>query len=195
MATVNLRERQGIGMMVAAGGRVRHALRIGLAVFAVTQAAATEVLAKPVRWSGNGHLYDVRHVPEGLSWVQALLRAQALGCGWYLATITSAAENAFVFGLASRKPEVFGVGGFGPWLGAFQKNALDEPAGSWRWVTDEPFTYTKWLAGEPSDTNGVEAFMNSRKSATWNDAGPLRLMPSFIAEFDAARQRQCRAMG
>lgn len=137
--------------------RARRALRVGLAVLA-TQAAAAETLAKPVRWSGNGHLYEVRVDSNGVGWVQAHLRARALGCGWYLATITSAAENAFVGGLLAKRPGIFD--GAGPWIGGFQKSGRDEPAGGWRWVTEEAFGYTNWRAGEPSDGGGAEAFLN-----------------------------------
>src|SRR5688572_13335244 len=102
---------------------MRHPLCIGLVAFTLHMGAADDALAKPVQWSGNGHLYELRYDPQGLSWMQAQLRASLLGCGWYLATITSAAENAFLTRLAGSRPEVFDSdGGHGPWLGAFQKN-------------------------------------------------------------------------
>ena len=153
--------------------------------------------AEPVRWGGNGHLYEVRYDPAGLSWPQALLRSQSLGCGWYLVTITSPAENDFVFRLAAQRPEVFdAAGGSGPWLGAFQKNALSEPAGNWRWVTEEPFSYTNWNSGEPNNS-GDEAFLNSYRRGTWNDsAGRYAVtVKGFIVEFDEARRAACRSRG
>jgi hypothetical protein len=76
----------------------------------VSLAAAGNASAKPVRWSGNGHLYDVRAVPDGLSWVQAYLRARAFGCGWYLATITSKAEDQFVQQLVAQQSGMALVG-------------------------------------------------------------------------------------
>jgi hypothetical protein len=114
---------------------MRLTLRISLVALALQPVVAWEASAKPVRWSGNGHLYEVRVAPEpeGISWVQALLRADALGCGWYLVTITSKAENDFVFKLAARYPQVFDAeDGHGPWIGGFQANRFDEPAGNWR---------------------------------------------------------------
>ena len=171
-----------------------------LAVLALQPAMTRDARAAPVRWSGNGHLYEVRHVPEGLSWPQALLRAEALGCGWHLATPTSAAENAFVFGLARKRPEVFTGGGIlGPWLGGFQKNARDEPAGGWRWVTEEAFTYVNWNRGEPNDIRNDEAFLNFWDDGAWNDVdafGTIGELPKgFIVEFDTARQSRCRKLG
>jgi hypothetical protein len=44
---------------------------------------------------GNGHWYSVRLVPEGLNWTQA--RVLAHGLGGHLATMTSEAENDWVF--------------------------------------------------------------------------------------------------
>src|SRR3954470_23928150 len=50
---------------------MRRTLRIGLVALALQPAVAWEASAKPVRWSGNGHLYEVRVAPEpdGISWV------------------------------------------------------------------------------------------------------------------------------
>ena len=112
---------------------MRRSLWIGLVALALQPGLALEASAKPVRWNGNGHLYDVRVVPEGLSWMQAYLRARAFGCGWYPATITSSAEEQFVHKLVARQRGIYDAeGGRGPWLGGFQANDLDEPAGNWR---------------------------------------------------------------
>jgi len=177
---------------------MRRTLRIGLVALALQPAVAWEVSAKPVRWSGNGHLYEVRVAPEpeGISWVQALLRADALGCGWYLVTITSKAENDFVFKLAARYPQIFdAAGGHGPFIGGFQANPFDEPAGNWRWVTDEPFRFKNWNPGEPNDHNGGESFINTYEKGTWNDTTVSDLLKGFIVEFDKQRQAACRKRG
>lgn len=174
---------------------MRRLLRLGLAALALQSAASSGALAEPVRWRGNGHLYEVRFAPEGLSWAQAMLRAQALGCGWHLATITSAAENSFVAALAAKKAGAFTPGG--PWLGAFQRTPA-ESAGNWRWVTEESFTYRNWRSGEPSDHGGEEAFLNMFAGGAWNDTtffGTGNLPRAFIVEFDAARQKKCRDLG
>src|SRR3954465_3707514 len=94
----------------------------------VSLAAAGDASAKPVRWAGNGHLYDVRAVPDGLSWVQAYLRVRAFGCGWYLATLTSKAEDGFVRGLVAKEGGIFDRdGGRGPWLGGLPTNRPGAP--------------------------------------------------------------------
>ena len=58
--------------------------------------------AEPVRWSGNGHRYEVVVVPEGITWLDA--KAAASARGGYLATLTSAEENRFVWSLIANQP-------------------------------------------------------------------------------------------
>src|SRR5690349_12156932 len=90
--------------------------------------------------TGSLRTHPTIYVPIGIDWANAEIHAQALGCGWYLATLTSPAENAFVYSLIANRSEFFVIttgGGLGLWIGGFQKNALDEPAGYWRWVTNE----------------------------------------------------------
>lgn len=110
-----------------------------------------------VEWStddgGNGHLYEVVLVSEGIDWQSA--QNAALTAGGYLATITSAAENAFVYSLASSNSSFWTPGrgetNLGPWLGGFQPDGSPEPDGNWQWVTGEPFVYTNWDPGEPNN--------------------------------------------
>jgi hypothetical protein len=145
-------------------------------------------------------------VPDGLSWVQAYLRARAFGCGWYLATLTSKAEDQFVHRLVARRSGIYDrEGGRGPWLGGFQKNSLDEPAGNWRWVTDEPFRFTNWAPGEPDNAPNAEggqneAFLQFLPDGAWNDVDEFGTTPGkfprgFVAEFDKGRQAACRKAG
>src|SRR4051794_12733170 len=110
---------------------MRRLPSVGAAALLLQFTAASLAFAKPVRWSGNDHLYEAVYVPIGIDWANAEIHAQALGCGWYLATLTSPAENAFVFSLIANRPEFFVTntgGSFGPWIGTFQKNFLDESA-------------------------------------------------------------------
>ena len=109
--------------------------------------SATLAEASPVEWTvasgGNGHFYELVTTPT--LYVDAV--TTAAGMGGYLATVTSAAENAFLAGLLTT--------GFPAWLGGFQNPANPgyvEPAGGWEWSTGEPFVYTNWAGGEPGDT-------------------------------------------
>ena len=131
------------------------------------------------RWErsagGNGHWYKAVVAPRELTWTEAdqLARAQ----GGYLATITSAAENAFVFNLVNG-PEFFKPGR-GPALGGFQLDRAPEPDGGWCWVSGEPWNYSNWHAREPSNGRHISLGTEDRlqfysgipktPGATWND--------------------------
>ena len=137
------------------------------------------VLADPVRWSGNGHYYEVISVPGTISWEDA--DAAALGAGGYLATITSPAENAFVFGLVSNP--AFWHGFSGPWLGGYQFPATQQANANWRWVTGETWSYTNWQLGQPNDSGGkVEdklQFGFDTMTPMWNDIMSVDPTPDY----------------
>ena len=101
-------------------------------------------------------------------------------CG--LASITSAEENAFVYGLASSNPIYWtqiGEGNFGPWLGGYQYDHNAEPAGDWAWLSGEPWGYTNWAPNEPNNGGGLEDYLglfhlepggtSLHMGDTWND--------------------------
>jgi hypothetical protein len=125
---------------------------------------ATVATAVPVQWSpgsgGNGHYYDL--VPTLLTWQQAKLAAESLtfgGAPGHLATITSAPEKDFL-ATAFGTPEA--------WLGGFQDHTAPdfaEPAGGWRWVTGETWSYTNWYPGLPDE------FQNAHQDFLWTGAG------------------------
>jgi len=112
--------------------------------------------AEPVRWEiaagGNGHLYDVVLVGTAMTWDDARTRAQAIGSGWDLATITSAEESAFVKNLFNNDPSFFipttscvGSNCTGPWIGGFSVFGTN----NFQWVTGEAVTFTDWGPSEP----------------------------------------------
>jgi len=74
------------------------------------------------RWDGNGHYYQAMWGPDAITWSAAA--AAAVARGGYLATVTSAAENAFVAKLVDddRMWHLYngGTAHLGPWLGGFQ---------------------------------------------------------------------------
>lgn len=41
--------------------------------------SASVLCAEPVRWAGNGHLYEAVYVPEGISWSSAEAAAEQAG--------------------------------------------------------------------------------------------------------------------
>lgn len=124
-----------------------HACLLALGLVFVLSARAEAVIVEwPVSGGGgNGHFYE--RVEETLNWGDARDTALArthLGSPGHLVTIASAAENQFLI-------DHFDT--FRSWIGAYQYDSLDEPAGHWVWVTGEPWAYTNWLTpNEPNDS-------------------------------------------
>ena len=118
----------------------------------------------PVQWrivdGGNDHYYEF--VTGAFTWTQARAQAESmqfLGMTGHLATVTSAAENAF---LATSLP-------FTGWIGLFQEPGSPEPGGGWAWITGELFGFTNWQTDEPNnlgEENHGEILIGDR----WNDA-------------------------
>jgi hypothetical protein len=84
--------------------------------------------------------------------------AAAIGLGGHLATISSAAENAFV---SAMHPDRM-------WIGFTDR----DNEGTYRWVTNEPITYTNWAAGEPNNCcggPGEDWAVINWTGPTWND--------------------------
>jgi hypothetical protein len=105
----------------------------------------------------------------------------------HLATVTSANESSFL------------VSSFGndlklKWLGGYQDSSVPdflEPAGGWRWVTDEPWQYTNWGTGEPNNGFNVVnenrlAFWNVDKLGVWNDVanGDMNYRSGYLIEWE-----------
>lgn len=173
--------------------RVPTAL-IGL--FAVIASASS---AQTVQWTtasgGNDHYYQLVIAPSGITWLDASTAAQT--AGGYLATLTSASENTFVYNLAAQDNSAWFIdspnNGLGPWLGGYQSPASPEPAGGWNWVTGELWSYTNWASGEPSNFSGIEDRLQlfgsqTLMASTWNDIpssgnadGPAR---AYIIEYN-----------
>jgi len=148
----------------------------------------------PISSGGNDHIYKAILLPNAITWDEA--NAAAKLEGGYLATITSAAENEFIFNLVSNDKRYWHYeqwGNTGPWMGGYRKSS-DE----WGWVTGEPFTYSNWFPGEPNNWGGVNdkiAFFERghETSSKWDDVsstsaaenlGLFWKLNSYIVEFD-----------
>lgn len=146
-----------------------------------------------VFFTDNGHLYE--YVSGTMDWNAARTAAAArtkYGATGYLATITSAAENAFVTARLSN----------GGWMGA-SDSAVE---GVWRWVTGPesisgssqfwnggiggsvtaPYNYAAWNGSEPNDSGSNEdcAQYLSGGSGMWNDlpcSGTTQ--PGYVVEY------------
>lgn len=136
-----------------------------------------------VEWNGNGHSYEVIPVTGGINWQDA--RNACLVRGGHLATLTSAAENDFVFNLVSNP-------GIQAWLGGLQASGAQEPAGGWGWDTGEPFSYSNWHAGEPNNGNPLVGpedrimffTIGTTVQNDWNDVPQAVLLQGYVLEID-----------
>lgn len=156
--------------------------------------------AQATVWPGNGHSYQAVLVPGGISWTDA--KAAAESAGGYLATVTSSAENAFVFALVDQAQywnQEPGGSDLGPWLGAYQTVDNGNAATNWVWISGEPWSYTAWFTNEPNNFQGAgENYLSYKchgaagcRSSGWNDLpdnisvyGTAVL--SYVIEYDFA---------
>lgn len=106
--------------------------------------------------SGDTHWYQVVYLPEGgVNWVQAQDLAEQKG--GYLVSLHSQQENDFAFSLVTDEKywRKFPYGELedgsplfnlsGPYLGGYQFDGAEEPAGGWAWISGEPMSWTNWL--------------------------------------------------
>ncbi len=136
----------------------------------------------PNYYSTTGHCYVPVLVPGGITWDNA--KAAAESVGGYLATVTSAGENDFVYSLVSGNSAFWNTK-YGPWLGGYQPEGSPEPNGGWTWVTGEPWSYTNWESGEPNNFANIEHVLHYSNGNQWNDASSSRPnIYGYIIEFD-----------
>jgi hypothetical protein len=110
----------------------------------------------------NGHSYY--RSTSSMTWTAA--RQACANMGGYLVTVTTPAENNFIFNLWSDG-----------WIGL-----TDEVVeGQWRWVNGEPYTWGNWNSGEPNNA-GNEDYIQFVGNGKWNDL-PNTSLP-YVLEFD-----------
>jgi hypothetical protein len=130
----------------------------------------------PVQWPTNGHRYLAVCAPERITWQAASEAAAAQG--GHLATLTTAEENAFVYGLVNYDEfwwlDLLHEDAIGPAIGGFQPPGSPEPAGNWQWVTGEPWSYTSWAVPEPNNVEGDDRLIyQSRTLQRWSGWGDI----------------------
>ncbi len=146
------------------------ALTMSLLAIGSSARAAVVIWTGDATWAtsagGNGHRYEAVLLDSVITWTDA--RDIALSRGGHLATITSAAENSFVFSSLASNPSLWDSSpspmADGPYLGGFHSGAAGE---TWQWVTGETWDFTAWAPGEP---NGVPG--GPQGLSYWNPAGP-----------------------
>jgi hypothetical protein len=111
----------------------------------------------------NGHSY-YRSTGNAF-WLTAKANCEAMG--GHLVTVTTSAENSFIFNLWPSG-----------WIGL-----TDEVTeGVWRWVTGETYSYTSWNPGEPNNA-GNEDYVQFVGAGRWNDLPNNQSLP-YVLEFE-----------
>jgi hypothetical protein len=144
---------------------VRTHRSLCMASLAASTLLCTHASAALVQWrvedGGNGHWYGL--TTSVGTWDAATAEATALG--GLLASITSAAENAFVSALATAP----GSGAtFACWLGLRRADA----ASPWYWSDGSDTSYFNWAPGEPNNAAGAEFYgwmYTPSVGGVWND--------------------------
>ncbi|PLW76873.1 hypothetical protein [Cohaesibacter celericrescens] len=105
------------------------------------------------RPEGGTHYYEtVLMTSRNISWLQAAVLAQSEG--GYLASVTSARENAFIYkqvnsakffwelpdGLTNASPLI------GPFLGGIKQGQSEDVNSGWSWVSGERWSFDNWAA-------------------------------------------------
>ncbi len=111
----------------------------------------------------NGHSY-YRSTGTAI-WTTA--RQNCINMGGHLVTVTTAAENSFIYSLWPSG-----------WIGL-----TDEVTENvWQWVTGEPYSYSSWNGGEPNNA-GNEDYIQFVGAGKWNDLPNNQALP-YVLEFE-----------
>ena len=128
-----------------------------------------------VQYSGNGHYYQ--RFDTERTWSSANTYCE--NRGGYLATMTSQAENDFVYANV-------GQNGVNIWLGGTDANS----EGNWEWVTGETWSYVNWGTGQPDNGQPLgqdQLIFWDVEPGKWDDNGLPRgdfLDAPFICEWN-----------
>lgn len=155
---------------------------------------AAPAAAAPVQWTtasgGNDHWYEVIYLGGGeITWDQANISAQSMshdGETGYLASITSAAEQAFLnilnhaYAVASPFHNSYYVTA---WIGA--NDVATE--GAWEWTSGEAFSYTNWSGGEPNNYLNEDHVQGWWSGDRWNDCRGTCGTYKYVVEYNPSQ--------
>ena len=173
---------------------MKTSLSVLVSVTAISLCTTIAAQSDWVEWSasagGNGHSYLPVKTDVLISWDEA--QQFASNAGGYLATITSASENDFVYGLITSP--LYWAGELGPLLGGYQPSGSVEPAGSWTWVTGEPWNYSNWAGGQPDNGGEPEDCIHFLSGGVWNDkVTNKRQFISYVVERSTCTPHKAKA--
>jgi MYXO-CTERM domain-containing protein len=160
-----------------------------------TRSAESQTISHLVQWKGadggNDHWYGVIGTYSssglGLSWTDARSQAQSLGGD--LVSLTSSAENDFVYNQITSDASLWHATtsgnycyAWGPWIGLSAVN------GAWTWSDGSAFSYAAWGPGEPYEgTSGYVQYYRYYQNwgppipdSRWDNAGIERGMFAVV---------------
>jgi hypothetical protein len=166
-------------------------LRLGVAACLCVSSLSS---ASMVQWKasdgGNDHWYEIRTFSASIKWQDAA--AIATAAGGYLATLTSAQENEFVYNLSMTTPgawhrstDPIGVWFYGPWLGGFRD--ASSPSG-WSWTTGEAWNFESWYFNQPD--SAIQKYLafgvgvNDTPAPVWADTFEFEPVRSLVIEYN-----------
>lgn len=141
-------------------------------------------------WPGNGHYYELILDQDSKPWMDANLDAQIRsysGINGYLATISDAAENNFIFNMMLNNYAFNGS----VYIGGFQGIEVSEPPfdSGWNWVSGEPWAFTNWanddIFSEPNGEDEDFLEMWGWYFGKWNDTNGLTALP-YVVEYETS---------
>jgi hypothetical protein len=147
--------------------------------------------AAPSLFAGNGHYYD--YVSNSLTFDDALAASAAsshLGLQGYLATVTSADEQTFIYDNVTKAAT---------WFAGTDR----ETEGTWKWVAGPeagtifysggaPIGYSNWNAGEPNNLGDEDYLWGNWSGSAWNDIAWTSL--GYVVEYSAVPEPASWAM-
>ncbi|MFK7926551.1 MAG: lectin-like protein [Myxococcota bacterium] len=129
---------------------------------------------------GEGRTYVI--CDERRDWAGAEAQCQSMGEAWHLASIRSAAENAFLTD-ALVGTVVNGAGNPFCWVGYTDADS----EGNWVWTDGDASTYVNWIDPEPNGGDSQNCVMfrgGDTWNGTWNDIGCENLNPYVCTRAD-----------
>lgn len=162
--------------------QAQHTYAEGPANFTISATATESSPLAQFQWltsvGGNGHYYALSLAPTDWRTVEN----GAVALGGHLASITSAAEQAFILQTFLAAPNDRAI----YWIGIHDQQV----EGQYKWTTGEAVSYTNWQTpNEPNNFNGVEDFGTinwhyghlrpTGIPGSWNDA-PLNGLNSAL---------------
>ena len=171
-------------------------------LFAVCAISAS---AAPIQWTagsgGNDHWYDIVAAPNPQSpsyWTWDLAVADASARGGYLATLTSAQEDAFVFTNLANNPAYWFLDGAGNEEGPRFGLSNPDVGVTFTWTWDhagEPYAYSNWAGGEPNNLGSEDSAVffdnylpnvlgNRPPVDQWNNLPKSSGVYAYVIEYD-----------